>query len=322
VIPPPVLTRWRREHPWSTEEQVEQDLLLSQLAILLAMHEELGQCLVWRGGTCLHKLHLSKARRYSEDLDYVLIGRAGPTGWLVDAIRSAVVEGPLRGVSRNVEHGSVKVLLEGDANSGVRLRVKIEVNTDELPPALAPTRIAHRVDTRWWSGEAEIPTFAPGELVGTKFRALAQRRKGRDLWDMWLARKELRITDTDLAVAGHHYLSACGVPPAVFRQRLAANAADQQFRNDLELLTVDGLDEYDVQRAATELILWSDQNLDPLYDARRSTSAITRERAKWARNGWKPGNLRCPHHDIRTTAVTRCPNWYPPSGSCPDHAQR
>ena len=32
--------------------------------------------------------------------------------------------------------------------------------------------------------------------------------------------------------------------------------------------------------AATELILWSDQNLDPLYDARRSATAIARERAK------------------------------------------
>jgi predicted nucleotidyltransferase component of viral defense system len=57
--------------------------LLSQLAILLASHDELGRCLVWRGGTCLHKLRLPRARRYSEDLVYVLVGRAGPTGWLV-----------------------------------------------------------------------------------------------------------------------------------------------------------------------------------------------------------------------------------------------
>jgi len=36
-----------------------------------------------------------------------------------------------------------------------------------------------------------------------------------------------------------------------FRQRLWANAADQQFREDLELLAVDGPAEYEVQRAAT-----------------------------------------------------------------------
>jgi predicted nucleotidyltransferase component of viral defense system len=27
--------------------------------------------LTMRGGTCIHKLHLSRALRYSEDLDYV-----------------------------------------------------------------------------------------------------------------------------------------------------------------------------------------------------------------------------------------------------------
>ena len=218
-------------------------------------------------------------------------------------------------------HESVKVLLEGEANSGVPLRVKIEVNTDEVPPALALTRIAHRLDTRWWSGNAEVPTFQPAELVGTKFRALAQRRKGRDLWDLWLARRELRITDTDLAVAGDHYLRACGVSPATFRQRLAANAADQQFRDDLELLAVDGLADYKIHQTATELILGSDQNLDPLYDARRSTSAVARERAKWARYGWAPANLRCPHHGVEKGDAARCPRWYPPGGSCPDHVQ-
>ena len=75
-------------------------------------------------------------------------------------------------------HGSVKILLEGEANSGVRLRVKIEINTDEVPPALALTRIAHSVDTRWWSGEAEIPTFQPGELVGQSSVPLRNDEKG------------------------------------------------------------------------------------------------------------------------------------------------
>ncbi len=51
--------------------QVEQDLLLSRLIIEVANHPYLGGELVFRGGTCLHKLHLDTPRRYSEDLDYV-----------------------------------------------------------------------------------------------------------------------------------------------------------------------------------------------------------------------------------------------------------
>ena len=237
MIPPPVLTQWRRQHPWSTEEQVEQDLLLSQLAILLASHDELGRCLVWRGGTCLHKLHLIRARR-SRRISTMCSSAAPdqPAGLLTPFGPRWVEQALLKEVSRNVVHGSVKILLEGEANSGVRLRVKIEINTDEVPPALALTRIAHSVETHWWSGEAGIPTFQPGELVGVKVPCLCAGRggKGRDLWDMWLARRELPVYRRYRpGRCGLPLLSACGVSPATFRQRLWANAADQQFREDL-----------------------------------------------------------------------------------------
>lgn len=76
MIPRPVLAAWRSRAPWRDDRQIAQDLLLSLLAIRVAGHPLLGEQLVWRGGTCLHKLHLDKARRYSEDLDYVLVGDA------------------------------------------------------------------------------------------------------------------------------------------------------------------------------------------------------------------------------------------------------
>lgn len=43
------------------------------------------------------------------------------------------------------------------------------------------------VDTEWWSGGADLLTFQPVELIATKFRALAQRSKGRDLNDLDVA---------------------------------------------------------------------------------------------------------------------------------------
>jgi predicted nucleotidyltransferase component of viral defense system len=45
--------------------------VLSRLIIEIANNATLGEELVFRGGTCLHKLYLSKPLRYSEDLDYV-----------------------------------------------------------------------------------------------------------------------------------------------------------------------------------------------------------------------------------------------------------
>ena len=71
MIPAPTVTAWSISAPWPSRGQVEQDLLLSRLIIEIANHPYLGGELVFRGGTCLHKLQLRTARRYSEDLDYV-----------------------------------------------------------------------------------------------------------------------------------------------------------------------------------------------------------------------------------------------------------
>jgi predicted nucleotidyltransferase component of viral defense system len=71
VIPAASITAWARNAPWPTPDQIEQDLLLSRLICEIAAHPNLGDELVFRGGTCLHKLHLPQSLRYSEDLDYV-----------------------------------------------------------------------------------------------------------------------------------------------------------------------------------------------------------------------------------------------------------
>jgi len=54
--------------PWPERRQVEQDLILSRLILEIAADALLGKELAFRGGTCLHKLHLPAALRYSEDL--------------------------------------------------------------------------------------------------------------------------------------------------------------------------------------------------------------------------------------------------------------
>jgi len=46
---------------------------------------------------------------------------------------------------------------------------------------------------RWFSGKACIKTYQLEELMGTKFRALYQRAKGRDLYDLWMAITQLGV---------------------------------------------------------------------------------------------------------------------------------
>jgi predicted nucleotidyltransferase component of viral defense system len=56
---------------------------LSRLTVEIAKDSLLGDELVIRGGTCLHKLHLAQPLRYSEDLDYVRRTRSGIGRYLI-----------------------------------------------------------------------------------------------------------------------------------------------------------------------------------------------------------------------------------------------
>ena len=87
--------------PWPNELWVEQDLIFSRLIIDIANHDLLGPELAFRGGTCLHKLHLPTALRYSEDLDYVRTTH-GPVGAVVDALRDVTAAVGLQERSRRL----------------------------------------------------------------------------------------------------------------------------------------------------------------------------------------------------------------------------
>lgn len=47
-----------------------------------------------------------------------------------------------------------------------------------------PIEIPFGVENPWFTGEAAIPTFSREEMLATKLRALLQRNKGRDLFDL------------------------------------------------------------------------------------------------------------------------------------------
>ena len=89
MIPRDFITEWRSEAPWTPDEQVEQDLVISRAVVEIFKIEDLARSLAWRGGTALFKLHLRPAARYSEDIDLVQI-TSGPIGETFDALRAAL----------------------------------------------------------------------------------------------------------------------------------------------------------------------------------------------------------------------------------------
>ena len=87
MIPRDAITAWGVDHRWPLRDQVEQDLLLSRAICAIAEDPYLSGELVFRGGTALHKLHLDRPYRYSEDLDYVRRTAGGIAGSSVFRVR-------------------------------------------------------------------------------------------------------------------------------------------------------------------------------------------------------------------------------------------
>lgn len=250
MIPAADITAWRRRAPWPDDTQIEQDLVLSRLMIEIANHELLGPELAFRGGTCLHKLHLPEAARYSEDLDYVRSTKSGIKPILA-ALREVATGMGLRERSTERSGPMVHAKFDAEPTSGAgRIRVKIEINIAETVP-LRP-RIEHPfvVDSRWWSGAAAIRTFDLEELLGTKLRALYQRSKGRDLFDLWYA---FTVSEPDadaIAEAYRHYIGDEEFSFPELAANLDSKLRDRGFRDDLLQLLVSPPGDYDANRAA------------------------------------------------------------------------
>ncbi|MDR0593501.1 MAG: nucleotidyl transferase AbiEii/AbiGii toxin family protein [Bifidobacteriaceae bacterium] len=250
MIPVAHVIAWSADHPWPDQAQIEQDLLMSRAICEIAAHPYLGSELVFRGGTAFHKLHLPRPLRHSEDLDYVRTTATG-IGPLLDALREV---GQNLGFKVNTQIGThPKAVWRTATDDGVRLRIKAEINTHERSPALPLLRTPFRVESAWWTGGAEVQTFQAPELVAIKIRALYQRSKGRDLFDLWLALTRAGI-DPDAILAAFGPYRPDGFTAALAVANLRAKISDQQFRDDIARLAITTPSGYGIEDAAALVI--------------------------------------------------------------------
>jgi predicted nucleotidyltransferase component of viral defense system len=254
MIPRAQVTAWAAIAPWPFEWQVEQDLLLSRLMIDIANHELLGAEVRMRGGTCLHKVVLANPFRYSEDLDYVRTTN-GPAGPLVDAIREIAEAAGADITHRDFSGDMVHVALHMPSSTQKDpLVVKVEINIAETEPFMEVASHAHSVATTWWSGVGEVRTFAVEELSGTKLRALYQRSKGRDLFDLWLVLTRSDADEQKIVDSLNHYMGDEVFTYPQLRLNLAAKLEDPQFRSDLVDLIIDPPKDWSVEEA-TDVVM-------------------------------------------------------------------
>ena len=85
MIPQDYITAWSRIAPWTSQRQIEQDLIISRALVAIFSDPFLHGELRFRGGTALNKLHFPAPLRYSEDIDLVRT-TAGPISPLLDRL--------------------------------------------------------------------------------------------------------------------------------------------------------------------------------------------------------------------------------------------
>lgn len=234
MIPASDITKWGVNHPWSTRDHIEQDFLLSQAICEIANDSLLSNELIIRGGTAFHKLFLLKPYRYSEDLDYV----RSSAGGIGPIMRQLVTLGDRLGYTANSNLSKYpKVLWKGISESGQPLRIKIEINTYERTPALPLIALRYDIDTEFYTSSSNVISFQIEEMTATKIRALYQRSKGRDLFDLWLALEMLALNPVDIIDAFKPYRPD-GMTAALAIKNLERKLGNRQFLEDLNGLAI------------------------------------------------------------------------------------
>ncbi len=194
MIPEIYIQDWRASAPWTQDVQVEQDLLICRALTETYKDDYLASHLAFRGGTALHKLFLSPQPRYSEDIDLVQI-QSEPIKETYDHIREALSFLGEPKVKQKKHNNTLIFRVESETPPIVPIHLKIEINCKEHFNVLPMQKIPFTVSNKWYQGECKILTYQLDELAGTKLRALYQRRKGRDLYDLYKA-----LTTQDLNI--------------------------------------------------------------------------------------------------------------------------
>jgi predicted nucleotidyltransferase component of viral defense system len=191
--------------------QVEQDLMICRALCDLFNAPAMRGKVAFRGGTAINKLLFQEPLRYSEDIDLVQL-QPEPIGKTVDAIRDSLawLGKCNREHAGHSMHLVFKFAPETDPQS--TLKLKVEINTREQKNLLGIRHYPFAVESDWYQGRTEIASFEPEELFGTKLRALLQRRKNRDLFDLGEGLKQLTLDADKLVASFHHYLALEGKP--------------------------------------------------------------------------------------------------------------
>jgi len=198
VIPHAEILALRDE--WGLREDVvEKDYVLGWLLAAIAAQPELRDGWIFKGGTCLRKC-FHETYRFSEDLDFTVVDGGpetaeavlpilsniddwlrGRTGIELEVAPSSVRRGRNR---RGKPTTTIRIGYRGPRSPPSPPKVKIDLTSDEVFVGPATTqRILHPYTDHDALVE-KVKTYSIVELLAEKIRALVERCRPRDLYDV------------------------------------------------------------------------------------------------------------------------------------------
>jgi predicted nucleotidyltransferase component of viral defense system len=254
MLPRRFIEEWKKFAPWPEDAQVEQDLVIEKTMLELFSDPFLQDRLAFRGGTALHKMFLKPQVRYSEDIDLVQI-EAEPIRDTLAAIRKQLDFLGKPKIKQKTNNNTLIFRFESEIAPVINLRLKIEINCREHFNVMGYKRIEHIIENSWVNGSCKLITYEAEEMLGTKLRALYQRKKGRDLFDLFHALTNLDL-DTSALIKCYKEYMAFSVNRLPTKKQFLLNMEEKMqdpvFEGDMYSLLRPGI-EYD-QIKAYELI--------------------------------------------------------------------
>lgn len=239
MIPRPYIAKWQEYAPWNEFSQVEQDLIISRTLVEIFSDDFLRENLAFRGGTALHKLYLNPAPRYSEDIDLVQI-KEGPIKSIMERLNEVITFFEEKRTTQVRGHGAKALYRFTSEYEEIRMRLKLEINCKEHFNVLGLVDFPFEIKSEWFSGKAKIRTYNINELLGTKLRALFQRSKGRDLFDLYYSRQKMDLDYEQIITCFNEYISfAKGNRPPTKKEflfNIEEKEVSAEFTGDMEAL--------------------------------------------------------------------------------------
>jgi predicted nucleotidyltransferase component of viral defense system len=155
--------------------------------------------------------------------------------------------GTKRIVKQHIHNNTVIYRFDSEMQPVVPMRLKIEINTREHVSIFGLKEIPYTVNNSWFSGQCHITGYEIEELLGTKLKALYQRKKGRDLFDLYWALTHLDI-DVEKVMHCYKIHMEHAVDKLPTRKQFLASMnekmTDRDFMEDIRLVLRQGV-EYD-----------------------------------------------------------------------------